>query len=126
MKFVRSSFVAALLALSALVGASADAACPFSIAGLTNAGNAVMLADGLLFFRGAGVAQGTAITANSGTAVTADAVLNSIAANEAALDMNANGRFDLDDAAIVVRYLAGFRGTSLAATIGRSNRKVCQ
>jgi hypothetical protein len=123
MRLVRSSFFAGLFALFAFVCSSADAACPFSIAGLTNAGNAAMLADGLLFFRGAGVAQGAAITANSGTAVTADTVLNSIAANEAALDVNANGRFDLDDAAIIVRYLAGFRDTSLAASLPDARRQ---
>jgi hypothetical protein len=120
MKFVRTSCVAALIASFTLLSASVEAACPFSIAALSNT---AMLSDGLLFFRAAGVAQGSSITASTGSAITADAALNSIAAKEVALDVNGNDRFDLDDAAIIIRYLAGFRGAALAASAPDATRR---
>jgi hypothetical protein len=123
MNFVNPSCVAALCASFVLFGASAEAACPFSIAGLNDTGNATMLSDGLLFFRATGVAQGNAITANTGAVTNVEATFNSIAANEAALDVNANGRFDIDDAAIIVRYLAGFRADALSASASDAKRR---
>jgi hypothetical protein len=120
MKFVRASCAAALLAPLALVGTSVNAACPFSIAGLSNT---AMLADGLLFLRAAGTAQGSSVTSSTGSAITTEALLNSIAANEVALDVNGNDRFDIDDAAIIVRYLAGFRGAALAASAADAKRR---
>ncbi len=119
-KNVRCSYLFTLPFIFLTLNTSANASCPFSIAGLANTS---MLADGLLFVRASGPAQGRAITTNTGTQTSADAVLNSMAANEVALDVNANGRFDLDDAAIIVRYLAGFRGTSLAASLPNAQRQ---
>jgi acetyl esterase/lipase len=93
--------------------------CPFNVAGLNNAS---FLSDGLLFNRQAANAQSDGLVANTGTQLAASAVSDSISANALSLDINNNGRFDIDDALIITRYLAGFRSDALQASATDAQR----
>jgi hypothetical protein len=108
----RNSFYA-IVALLLAASFDATAACPFSIAAQ---GSAQMVSDGLLHLRSARATAIGSVAPNSGAQQSESAISASIAADEAALDVNGSGRFDIDDAAIIVRYLAGFRGATLAST----------
>jgi hypothetical protein len=116
----RFCYLFSILGSLVALNMSASAACPFSIAQLSSTS---ALADGLLFVRAAGSAQGSAITASTGSLSASDAVANFIATNELALDVNGNDRFDLDDAVIIVRYLLGFRGAELASSAPDATRR---
>jgi G8 domain len=95
------------------VSLSAGAQCPFNISGASAASASN---DGLLFARIAREMRGGELVARANTTQSADAIVDTVAANEQRLDVNGNGAFDLDDAAIIARYLAGFRDESL--TVG--------
>ena len=81
----------------------AQAVCPFNVAGgaTTDATR-----DGVLLVRYARGLRGAALVV--GTLATATTVEATIAANLAKLDINGNGVFDLDDAAIISRNVFGF------------------
>lgn len=95
----RSIAVAALAALPL----AAQAICPFNVAGGV-APDA--LRDGVLLVRYAQGLRGATLVA--GTGATAATVEATIAANTAQLDMNGNGQFDIDDAAIIARNVFKF------------------
>jgi acetyl esterase/lipase len=115
------SSVAFLLAIP-----DAHAQCPFAVSGVGGASNASLLADGLLLNRYAirnAVGAPTFSAASSGSALTAATISDSIKANNPLkLDVNGNGRFEIDDAVIIVRYLAGMRGAALQPAAAGSTR----
>ncbi len=82
---------------------SAHAACPFNVAGNATADS---LRDGVLLVRYARGLRGTALVA--GTAANSTTVETSISSNIDKLDINGNGVFDADDAAIIARNVFGF------------------
>ena len=96
-----------LLPLTAVCGVLAtsvtQAACPFNVAGAPTADAA---RDGVLLVRYARGIRGAALVA--GTAAVASTVEANIVANTTKLDVNGNGVFDLDDAAIISRNVFGF------------------
>jgi Peptidase M60, enhancin and enhancin-like/N-terminal domain of M60-like peptidases len=102
-------FIALILFLTLTVF-EVQAQCAFEISGRPEASSA---ADGILFVRSAMNMTGTALT--NGTNATRQAVdiAANIAANRQHWDINGSGYFDTNDAAIIARYLAGFRGTAL-------------
>jgi uncharacterized protein (DUF1800 family) len=83
----------------------AQAACSFDVA----FGNSTAdpLRDGVLLMRYAKGQRGAALVAGT-TAIAAD-VESRIAARTALLDLNGNGVFDIDDAAVIGRSLVGFK-----------------
>jgi G8 domain len=89
---------------------SVGAQCPFNVSG---AANATLASDGLILARVAREQRGVELTSRVATTQNADAIVAQIAANEQRLDVNGNGAFDQDDAAIIARFLAGFTGDSL-------------
>jgi acetyl esterase/lipase len=116
LKLIPSSFSAiGLTWLLALLLASAQ--CPFNVGALAGAPNASLLADGLLLNRYAtrnAIGAPSFLTTGSGSALTATAISDSIKANNVLkLDVNGNSKFEIDDAVIIVRYLAGMRGAAL-------------
>ncbi len=95
----------------------ANAQCSFNVGAQAGAANASLLVDGLLLYRYA-IRNATGApsfsTSSSGSALTAAAISDSIRTNNPLrLDVNGNSRFEIDDAAIIVRYLAGMRGVAL-------------
>nr|MBP6531603.1 hypothetical protein [Burkholderiales bacterium] len=87
----------------AILPVAAHAICPFNVAG----GSAPdALRDGVLLVRYAQGLRGATLVA--GTGATAATVEATIAANTAQLDMNGNGQFDVDDAAIIARNIFKF------------------
>ena len=96
-----------LLPLTAVCGllatSDAQAVCPFNVAGGTTADS---LRDGVLLVRYARGLRGGPLVA--GTGANATTVEANIAANASRLDVNGNGVFDLDDAAIIARTEFGF------------------
>ena len=97
------------IATSALSRPS-DAACSFNFGGSPQAS---YLVDGLILSRYAQGITGPALLAGSGSARDPSVVANEIDANIRSLDIDGNNAFDLADAAIIARYLAGFRGDAL-------------
>ncbi len=104
------------VAVIALVPVAAYAACPFNVAGapLPDA-----LRDGVLLVRYAQGLRNAALV--TGTGADATTVQNFIAANTAALDMNGNGLFDIDDAAIIARNIFKFSSTQWVMPTSESN-----
>ena len=87
----------------AVLPVAVHAVCPFNVAG----GSAPdALRDGVLLVRYAQGLRGATLVA--GTGATAATVEATIAANTAQLDMNGNGQFDVDDAAIIARNIFKF------------------
>lgn len=95
---VVAATVCALLSVSA-----AHAACPFNVAGGTTVD---ALRDGVLLVRYARGKRGAELVA--GTGAVAATVESNISNNIDGLDVNGNGVFDLDDAAIISRNVFGF------------------
>lgn len=93
-----SAVVASLLAVN-----DARAACPFNVAGAATSDAA---RDGVLLVRYARGIRGAALVA--GTNSVAATVEANIATNAGKLDVNGNGVFDIDDAAIISRQVFGF------------------
>jgi acetyl esterase/lipase len=119
-----ANFRASVLSILGLVcvftAVQADAAeCPFNASGLPNAS---FLSDGLLLSRATANAQDDGLVANTGTGLAAASINAAISANTFALDINNNGRFDIDDALIITRYLAGFRGSALQSLAADATR----
>jgi acetyl esterase/lipase len=105
---------------------AAYAQCPFAIGGFAGASNASLLIDGLLLNRYAirnATGAPTFSTSSSGSALTATAISDSIKSNNPLrLDVNGNSKFEIDDAVIIVRYLAGMRGAALQPTAAGATR----
>lgn len=99
MKFLTP--LAAACALFAIT--SAHAICPFNVAGNTTADS---LRDGVLLVRYARGKRGADLVA--GTTANATTVETNISSNIDKLDLNGNGVFDVDDAAIISRNVFGF------------------
>jgi acetyl esterase/lipase len=104
----------------------ANAQCPFNVGALAGAPNASLLADGLLLNRYAirnASGAPSFLTTSSGSALTAASISDSIKANNVLkLDVNGNGKFEIDDAVIIVRYLAGLRGAALQPAVAGATR----
>ena len=100
-----------LLPLTAVCGlfatSVAQAVCPFNVAGAASSDAA---RDGVLLVRYARGIRGAALVA--GTTATATTVEANIANNLSKLDLNGNGVFDLDDAAIISRNVFGFTSSA--------------
>ncbi len=97
-------FLLPLTAMCGLLASSvAQAACPFNVAGNATADS---MRDGVLLVRYARGLRGATLVA--GTGANATTVEGNIAANADKLDVNGNGVFDLDDAAIIGRNIFGF------------------
>ena len=93
-----------LVAACGLIAATtAQAVCPFNVAGNASADS---LRDGVLLVRYAKGMRGAALA--SGTNANSTTVETNIAANADKLDLNGNGVFDVDDAAIIARTVFGF------------------
>jgi hypothetical protein len=110
------------LLFSLLLSLKASAVCPFDVAG---SARPTLTSDGLLLLRypnasTVDIANGS-FAANSGS-VSGIAVANSISQRTGELDINRNGRFDADDAQIIARYLAGFRGEALRTSAPDASR----
>jgi hypothetical protein len=87
------------------------AQCAFEISGRPEASVA---SEGLLFSRAARSLTGAALTNGTTATFQANDISNQIAVNTRRWDVNASGgNFDINDAAIITRYLAGFRGSAL-------------
>jgi hypothetical protein len=93
-----------------MIGGVVHAQCPFNVAGLAAP---AATSDGLLFFRTALGVTNPALTTGTGTVRAGADISSDIAANALRLDVNGSGGFDVNDAAIITRYLAGFRGNAL-------------
>jgi hypothetical protein len=97
-------FLLPLTAACGLLAATAtQAACPFNVNGNATAD---ALRDGVLLVRYARGLRGAALVA--GTSANAITVEGTITSNTDKLDVNGNGVFDLDDAAIIGRSVFGF------------------
>ena len=94
---------AAATAFALLSVTTAQAACPFNVAGGATADS---LRDGVLLVRYARGKRGPELVA--GTGATAATVESNISNNIDKLDINGNGVFDLDDAGIISRNVFGF------------------
>jgi uncharacterized protein (DUF1800 family) len=94
--------------------------CPFAVAGGANsAANATR--DGLLMLRYARGLRDDALVA--GTGAVAATVQGNIVANTKRLDLNGNGLFDVDDAAVAARLLLSFSsGTWLIPANGGAGK----
>jgi hypothetical protein len=99
--------------------ANTHASCPFNVAGLSEA---LLARDGLLLARYPTLGSSNNLTANTGAVANVSTIAQTIANNERRLDVNGNGAFDLDDAVIVARYLAGFRGEALKPVVANGMR----
>ncbi len=119
-----SWLLAALLALltATPLPSVANPVCRFNVAGTAQA---TLNTDALLMLRypsasPTDIASG-AFAANT-AAASGNAVASAISQNARALDVNGNNGFDLDDAQIVARYVAGFRGEALRASAANATR----
>jgi uncharacterized protein (DUF1800 family) len=112
--FSSSALLAVALALPWATPSTAQflANCPFSVDAVTGSDAA---RDGLLLVRHARGLRDAALV--TGTNATATAVDTNIRANSVRLDVNGNGRFDVDDAQTIARVLLGFRGDAQLSPI---------
>ena len=97
--------------VTSVASAAAFAQCPFNVDG-TGATDATR--DGLLLTRYAQGLRNAQLVA--GTGASPSTVATNIIANTAQLDINGNGLFDVDDAAVISRVLIGFASGSLLPT----------
>ena len=114
------SFARTMVATAAIVAASActfvasnaaHAQCAFEVGGQPEASATV---DGTLFVRSAANLTGAALTNSTGATRPAAEILNNLSTNRQRWDVNGSGGVvDASDAAIIARYLAGFRGDAL-------------
>jgi G8 domain len=98
--------------MASLGSHSIHAQCPFNVSGVAPAS---LARDGLLFLR---TAQNPASPQTSGTGSVNSGVTvqSAVTANRDALDLNGNSEFDSQDALLISRWLAGFRGEGLLPT----------
>ena len=109
LSFVNKITLSAVCALIASHGAHAQ--CAFDVGGQPEASAAV---DGALFVRAAANLTGAALTNKTGATRPAAEILNNLSTNRQRWDVNGSGGVvDAADAAIIARYLAGFRGAAL-------------
>ncbi len=102
--------------LVATLPIATHAICPFNVAG---GASPDALRDGVLLVRYAQGLRGANLVA--GTGATAATVEATIAANTAQLDMNGNGVFDIDDAAIISRNVFKFASSQWVYPTAASN-----
>ena len=88
---------------------SAHAACPFNVSGDAATDS---LRDGVLLVRYGQGLRGATLVAGTGVAVGMLESFMSNPSNVAQLDINGNGVFDADDAAIIARNVFGFNSRS--------------
>jgi G8 domain len=86
------------------------AQCPFNVSG---ASTATAANDGLLLVRVALGLRDSTLIAKVVTSATPEAIIAGMASTEPRIDVNGSGAFDETDAAIIVRYLMGFRNDAL-------------
>ncbi len=111
---IKSYFIGAsgLFCVLSVIGmGNALAQCPFAISGVAT--NPSLPSDGLLFIRAALQLTGPSLTAGTSTALNDTQITAAITSNSARLDINGSGGFDINDASIIARYLAGFRDSAL-------------
>jgi hypothetical protein len=106
-----SALIAAFLAAFFAVGANA-ASCPFIV---DPALSSAPLTNSLLLTRYALNMRGTALTANTGTALAPSTIVNTIITESKRLDVNGDDAFDADDALIIARIQLGFSSDSWLA-----------
>jgi hypothetical protein len=105
------SSVVVVTALGLPIAASAQ--CPFNVSGISS--TATVAADALLLSRIARGAADAALTTGTGATRTSDAMRVAVDNTALRLDVNDSGVFDTADAAIITRYVLGFRGDALIA-----------
>jgi endo-chitodextinase len=104
-----TTIAAATILFTINVASAQSTNCPFAVAGGANsAANATR--DGLLMLRYARGLRDDALVA--GTGAVAATVQGNIVANTKRLDLNGNGLFDADDAAVAARLLLSFSSGS--------------
>jgi hypothetical protein len=109
--YVSMKSFATSVACSLMLAQTAHALCAFDVGGQPEASAA---SDGALFVRASANANGTALTNGTGATRTAADILSNISVNTPRWDVNGSGgAVDATDAAIIARYLAGFRGAAL-------------
>ncbi|TAG05425.1 MAG: hypothetical protein EAZ43_02780 [Betaproteobacteria bacterium] len=101
-----------VVALSSAFSSVSFAQCPFNVSGAVTA---TLANDGVLLTRVARELRSPELVSKVSTALSAEAVVGNIAAVESRLDVNGSGAFDADDALIIAKHLAGFRGPALIA-----------
>jgi hypothetical protein len=101
---------AAVVACTLLPAFASHAQCAFQSSGRPEASAA---ADGMLFARYARNLRGAELVSGVNATRSAADIAAKVAANAQRWDINGVGGFDSDDAAIIARYLAGFRGSAL-------------
>jgi G8 domain len=104
------AYVFSVVAVPIALSTNALAVCPFNASGNPNAS---ALVDGLLLARVAQLAEQSTLTAATGAPRSALEIAAFTGAEESKLDVDGNGAFELADAAIIARYLAGFRTDAL-------------
>ena len=119
MSFIRTCRTLLLRPLIATLGLLAsihlNAQCPTAVSGISATGSTA--SDGLILIRSRLGLTGAPLIAGTGTTRTSGDVEAAIAAASLQLDVNGSGAaFDISDAAIIARYLAGFRGDALIPT----------
>jgi Peptidase M60, enhancin and enhancin-like/N-terminal domain of M60-like peptidases len=106
--------VAVIVLFSTFTASAAHAQCAFEISGQPEASAEV---DGLLFKRAARSLTGTALISGIKTSRPAADITAEVKMNTQRWDINGSGgNFDIYDASIIKRYLAGYRGGGLIPT----------
>jgi hypothetical protein len=101
---------AAIAIAVAMASSNAIAACPFDV---DASGQARASTDGLLLTRYALGLRGDALVANIASANLASSISDVITRDRLTLDIDGNGTFDIEDAQIITRHLAGYRSAAL-------------
>ena len=105
---------AALLGVVSTAPASAQVAnCPFNVSAGT--GGPRLTVDGLLLTRYALGLRGNALVAGIRPGLTSSTIESFIADHTQGLDVDADWRFELNDATLIARAMAGFQGEALKA-----------
>ena len=105
---------AVLLGVVSTAPASAQVAnCPFNVSAGT--GGPRLTVDGLLLTRYALGLRGNALVAGIRPGLTSSTIESFIADHTQGLDVDADWRFELNDATLIARAMAGFQGEALTA-----------
>jgi hypothetical protein len=123
--FMRLRFLVTCVTVCVTLCASAASAqvtnCPFNVSEATPTGAADSLRDSVVLMRYARGVRGTALVAGTGLSDTT--VTANITANINKLDINGNGLFDEDDAAVISRLTFSFRSDRwFTPTLPSTNR----
>ncbi|MGL4234223.1 MAG: hypothetical protein ACRCWJ_22910, partial [Casimicrobium sp.] len=103
---------------------SASDACPFDV---DRSGSASAVSDGIAMMRHVlGFVDTGLVNEASDIAASSIAVRDAIERDQARLDIDGNGRFDVNDVLIIVRHLRGMANTALINGIGLAGSRNTQ